>query len=73
VAFFHSLGLEPAVPIAGHVDVKLRGLGVDRLLALALAAISQATPVPGMGRIAEVLSQFGFQRTRNEPGGQLPE
>jgi hypothetical protein len=51
LALFHELRLETAVTITGYINVELCRLGLDRFLALAVAAVARATPVPGMGCI----------------------
>jgi hypothetical protein len=42
------------------------------LLALALAAVPRATPVPSLGCLPEGRGPLGLQHPRDEPFGELP-
>src|SRR5918912_1745081 len=73
LTLFDQLRLETAVAVAGYVNIELGRFGLDRFLALPIAPVPSATPITHVRLIPEVCRQLGFQRTLDDPFGQLSE
>jgi hypothetical protein len=71
LALVDSLGLKTTVPIAGDLDGELSRFCVYSLLPFAMTVVPRLTSMPPMGRIPEVLRQFGLQSTLDDPFRQL--